>query len=439
MTHDPAIAPRENAHTRVAFAACFGTFLEWYDFLTFAALAVWFGPLFFPPENPTAALLASLATFGAGMVVRPLGAALFGSLGDRIGRRKVFMITILLMGGATLAVGLLPTYTQAGLWAPAMLLILRLIQGLSAGGEIGGSAVYLTEHAPVRNRGLYTSVLQLMGPLGILASTLQIAFLQQTLSAEEFLAWGWRVPFWVSLLLLIISLKARMALHETPIFHALQAQAALAKTPLRDCFQDRQTLARMGILFLCVSAGGGVLFFSAQVYSGVFLKTVAGFNGAQSSALVAIGTATLFPLTLLAGWLSDRIGRRKVVLTGLLLGAICIQPVFNGWLTSTATSSSLQPALLMVLITLPLALVTGPQTALLAELFPARTRYSAAALPHNLAAGWVGGLLPFFITLINDMTGTPVSGLWYPTILLAIAFVVGLKYLPETRGVDLRQ
>lgn len=439
MTHDPAIAPRENAHTRVAFAACFGTFLEWYDFLTFAALAVWFGPLFFPPENPTAALLASLATFGAGMVVRPLGAALFGSLGDRIGRRKVFMITILLMGGATLAVGLLPTYTQAGLWAPAMLLILRLIQGLSAGGEIGGSAVYLTEHAPVRNRGLYTSVLQLMGPLGILASTLQIAFLQQTLSAEEFLAWGWRVPFWVSLLLLIISLKARMALHETPIFHALQAQAALAKTPLRDCFQDRQTLARMGILFLCVSAGGGVLFFSAQVYSGVFLKTVAGFNGAQSSALVAIGTATLFPLTLLAGWLSDRIGRRKVVLTGLLLGAISIQPVFNGWLTSTATSSSLQPALLMVLITLPLALVTGPQTALLAELFPARTRYSAAALPHNLAAGWVGGLLPFFITLINDMTGTPVSGLWYPTILLAIAFVVGLKYLPETRGVDLRQ
>ena len=427
-----------NPHTRVAIAACFGTFLEWYDFLTFAALAVWFGPLFFPPENPTAALLASLATFGAGMVVRPIGAALFGSLGDRIGRRKVFMITIALMGGATLAVGLLPTYAQAGLWAPALLVTLRLLQGLSAGGEIGGSAVYLTEHAPTRNRGLFTSVLQLMGPLGILASTLQIAFLQQILSSDEFMQWGWRVPFWVSLILLLISLRVRSALHETPIFEALQAKAALTRTPLRDCFRDSQTLARMGILFLCISAGGGVLFFSAQVYSGVFLKTVAGFSGAHSSLLVAAGTAALFPLTLFAGWLSDRIGRRKVILSGLLLGACSLLPVFQGWLTHALNNASVAIGL-MLLITLPLALVTGPQTAILAELFPASTRYSAAALPHNLAAGWVGGLLPFFITLINDATDNPLAGLWYPTALLAIAFIVGLKYLPETRGVDLSE
>lgn len=428
--------PAPKTPIRVAVAACFGTFLEWYDFLTFAALAVWFGPLFFPPENPTAALLASLATFGAGMIVRPLGAAFFGSLGDRIGRRKVFMITIALMGGATLAVGLLPTYAQSGLWAPALLVSLRLLQGLSAGGEIGGSAVYLTEHAPVKNRGLFTSVLQLMGPLGILASTLQIALLQQMLSTEDFMSWGWRVPFWVSLVLLLISLKVRAALHETPIFHALQAQAALTQTPLRDCFRDRQTLARMGLLFLCISAGGGILFFSAQVYSGVFLKTVAGFEGAHSSLLVAIGTAVLFPLTLLAGWLSDRIGRRKVVLTGLLLGACSILPVFHGWLTYGPHQMPIAMGL-MILMTLPLALVTGPQTALLAELFPARTRYSAAALPHNLAAGWVGGLLPFVITLINDQTGHPLAGLWYPAVFLAIAFVVGLRYLPETRGTDL--
>ncbi len=428
----------QKTQTRVAVAACFGTFLEWYDFLTFAALAVWFGPLFFPPENPTAALLASLATFGAGMIVRPLGAALFGSLGDRIGRRKVFMITIALMGGATLAVGLLPTYAQAGLWAPALLVSLRLVQGLSAGGEIGGSAVYLTEHAPVRNRGLFTSILQLMGPLGILASTLQIALLQQLLSTEDFMSWGWRVPFWVSLVLLLISLKVRAALHETPIFHALQARSALTQTPLRDCFRDRQTLARMGLLFLCISAGGGILFFSAQVYSGVFLKTVAGFEGTHSSLLVAIGTAVLFPLTLLAGWLSDRIGRRKVVLTGLLLGACSILPVFNGWLNSGPAQMPLAIGL-MILMTLPLALVTGPQTALLAELFPARTRYSAAALPHNLAAGWIGGLLPFVITLINEQIGNPLAGLWYPTLFLAVAFVVGLRYLPETRGTDLSQ
>jgi len=425
-----------NPQTRVAAAACFGTFLEWYDFLTFAALAVWFGPLFFPPGDPTAALLASLATFGAGMVVRPLGAAIFGSLGDRIGRRKVFMITIALMGGATLAVGLLPTYAQAGLWAPALLVFLRLLQGLSAGGEIGGSAVYLTEHAPLKNRGLYTSVLQLMGPLGILASTLQIALLQTVLSPEEFMSWGWRVPFWISLVLLLISLKVRAALHETPIFHALQAQATLSRTPLRDCFRDRQTLARMGLLFLCISAGGGILFFSAQVYSGVFLKTVAGFEGAHSSLLVAIGTLVLFPLTLFAGWLSDKIGRRRVVLSGLLIGALTILPIFSGWLSQGPASSG-WAVLFMIVITIPLALVTGPQTAMLAELFPARTRYSAAALPHNLAAGWIGGLLPFFITLINDQVDSPLAGLWYPTVFLAIAFIVGLRYLPETRGTDL--
>ena len=435
---DPAV-PRKNDQRRVAVAACFGTFLEWYDFLTFAALAVWFGPLFFPADDPTAGLLASLATFGAGMVVRPLGAALFGSLGDRIGRRKVFMITIALMGGATLAVGLLPTYAQAGLWAPALLLTLRLLQGLSAGGEIGGSAVYLTEHAPVKSRGLFTSVLQLMGPLGILASTLQIAFLQRWLPAEDFLAWGWRVPFWVSLLLLLISIKARIALHETPIFHELQAQAKLSRTPLRDCFRDRQTLARMGILFLCISSGGAVLFFSAQVYSGVFLKTVAGQSGADSSLLVAVGTAVLFPLTLLAGWLSDHVGRRPVVITGLLLGGLNIYPVFAQWLTlaTSLSPSFMTAALLMMLITLPLALVTGPQTALLAELFPARTRYSAAALPHNLAAGWIGGLLPLIVTFISEQRGDPLAGLWYPTILLGVAFVVALRWLPETRGCDL--
>ena len=440
-SNSPAPLPTQGAR-RVAIAACYGTFLEWYDFLTFAALAVWFGPLFFPPENPTAGLLASLATFGAGMIVRPLGAAFFGSLGDRIGRRKVFMMTIVLMGGATLAVGLLPTYAQAGLWASFLLLVLRLLQGLSAGGEIGGSAVYLTEHAPTRSRGLFTSVLQLMGPLGILASTLQIAWLQQALTSEEFLAWGWRVPFWVSFLLLLISIKARIALHETPIFHQLQAQAKLSRTPLRDCFRDRQTLARMGILFLCISAGGGVLFFSAQVYSGVFLKTIAQLNGADSSLLVAIGTMVLFPLTLFAGWLSDHVGRRPVVIAGLTLGCLSIYPVFHQWLVlsqSPAHAVFWPAALLMMMLTLPLALVTGPQTALLAELFPARTRYSAAALPHNLAAGWIGGLLPFVVTLINERSGDPLAGLWYPTLLLGLALLVALRWLPETQGRDLSQ
>ena len=187
-----------NSYRKIAIATCFGTFLEWYDFLTFATLAVVFGPLFFPSSDPSTGLLASLATFGVGMVVRPVGAAIFGSMGDRIGRKPVFMITIALMGLATVSVGFLPTYAQVGIWAPILLVSLRLLQGLSAGGEIGGGAVYLTEHAGSEYRGFKTSFLQLMGPLGILFSTLQITFLRQWLSPEEFLSWGWRAPFWIS-------------------------------------------------------------------------------------------------------------------------------------------------------------------------------------------------------------------------------------------------
>lgn len=518
-----------NLQRQVAVAACFGTFLEWYDFLTFATLATYFGPLFFPPENPVAGLLASLATFGAGMVVRPLGAALFGSLGDRIGRRRVFIVTIVLMGIATVGVGLLPTYAQVGLLAPGLLLALRLLQGLSVGGEIGGSAVYLTEHAPNGRRGLFTSVLQLMGPLGMMASAAQLVLLQSWLSETDFAAWGWRVPFLVSALLLAVSLKSRVALHESPVFRQLQEKNALSATPLRDCFRDRTTLARMGVLALCISAGGSLLFFSAQVYTTVFLKSVVKLEAKTASQLVMVATVALFPLTLAAGALSDRIGRRPVLLAGLLVGALTLLPVFQAfipagnpamarfqrdvpvvlagsdcsyspfaaptsdcaraqeWLVkqgvtytrddlpagspatvrigtadpvATNDPSALAPLLeaagwpaqadpaqvdgltLVLLLLVPIvavALITGPQTAVLAELFPARTRYSAVALPHNLAAGWIGGLSPFVVTLLNVRYGDGTAGLWYPTVLLGLAFLVGLRFLPETKQARLEE
>ena len=296
---------------KVVIAACFGTFLEWYDFLTFASLAIYFSVLFFPADDPVAALLASLGTFGVGMIVRPLGAAIFGSLGDRHGRRTIFLVTIIVMGVSTVLVGLLPTYEQVGLLAPALLLILRMLQGLSVGGEIGGAAVYLTEHAPEGKRGLYTSVLQLMGPLGMMASTIQIIILQQLLSEPDFKAWGWRIPFLLSAILLAISIKSRMNLHESPVFSHLREKNALAKTPLRECFRDRKTVGRMALLFFCVSAGGSLLFFSAQVYTTVFLKTVVNMPAAQASSLVLITTVALFPATLFCGWLSDKIGRHR--------------------------------------------------------------------------------------------------------------------------------
>lgn len=426
-------------YNKVAIAACFGTFLEWYDFLTFATLAVVFAPLFFPSSDPNTALLASLATFGVGMVVRPFGAAIFGSIGDRIGRRPVFMITITLMGIATVCVGFLPTYAQVGIWAPIMLVILRLLQGLSAGGEIGGSAIYLTEHAGDSDRGFKTSFLQLMGPLGILVSTLQITLIQHWLTAEEFLSWGWRVPFWVSLVLLLLAFKARLVLEETPIFLQLSKTETQSKSPLRDNFNNPETRKRMFLLFFCISAGGAILFFCVQVYTLIFLKTSVKLNSQLVDQLSIYSTAALIPLTIFAGWLSDKVGRKPVIVSGLFLGATLILPAFN--MLQEVGQESIQnnssPTIIATLILIGLsailALVVGPQTAILAELFPAKTRNSAATLPHNLAAGWIGGLLPLIVTWLNQYWTSNIAGLWYPTIFLGIGAIVAWIYLPETK------
>ena len=429
-----------HSYRKVAIAACFGTFLEWYDFLTFATLAVVFAPLFFPSTDPNTALLASLATFGVGMVVRPIGAALFGSMGDQIGRKPVFMITIALMGLATVGVGFLPTYTQVGIWAPILLVALRLLQGLSAGGEIGGSAVYLTEHAGAEHRGFKTSFLQLMGPLGILFSTLQIALLRSQLSPEEFQSWGWRVPFWISIALLIVAFKARMALEETPVFLKLIEKGHKTESQLLNNFKDPEIRKRMLLLFLCVSSSGAILFFCVQVYTSIFLKTTVQIPAILVDQLSIYATIALLPLTIFAGWLSDRLGRKPVVLTGLILGALFILPAFHllealgVGVNEGSLASATAIAFTLIGLSGILALVVGPQTALLAELFPAKSRNSAATLPHNLAAGWIGGLLPFIVTWLNQQWGNSIAGLWYPTIFLAISAVIAVRYLPETRS-----
>jgi len=349
------------------------------------------------------------------------------------------------MGLATVSVGFLPTYAQVGIWAPILLVGLRLLQGLSAGGEIGGSAVYLTEHAGNEQRGFKTSFLQLMGPLGILFSTLQIALLRNYLPPEEFVAWGWRVPFWISVVLLLIAFKARMALEETPVFLELSKSNQKTEHPLLSNFRDPQTRKRMFLLFFCISAGGAVLFFCVQVYTSIFLKSSVKLPPAVVDQLIIYATLILFPLTLFAGWLSDKVGRKPVVISGLAIGAIFIQPTFQilqdlgqQYLEFPNTNSALVLiGLLLTGLSLSLALVVGPQTALLAELFPAKTRNSAATLPHNLAAGWIGGLLPLIVTWLNQQWGNDLAGLWYPTIFLASAAIVAFLYLPETKKVNL--
>ena len=434
---------KKGAHSyrKIATAACFGTFLEWYDFLTFATLAVVFGPLFFPSSDPSTGLLASLATFGVGMIVRPIGAAIFGSMGDRIGRKPVFMITIALMGLATFCVGFLPTYAQVGIWAPILLVGLRLLQGLSAGGEIGGSAVYLTEHAGNEYRGFKTSFLQLMGPLGILFSTLQIALLRVYLSPEEFEAWGWRIPFWISLLLLIIAFQARRSLEETPVFLELINKTKNVESQLLNNFKNPEIRKRMFLLFFCISSSGAVLFFCVQVYTAIFLKTSVNLNFSLVDQLSIYATLSLLPLTVFAGWLSDKVGRKPVVLGGIILGAICIYPAFelmqhlgNIYKQDNDVKALIGIGATLTILSCALAFVVGPQTALLAELFPAKNRNSAATLPHNLAAGWVGGLLPLIVTWLNQAWESKLAGLWYPIIFLVIAAMIAIFHLPETKN-----
>jgi MFS family permease len=276
-----------------------------------------------------------------------------------------------------------------------------------------------------------------MGPLGILFSTLQIALLRYYLSNEEFLAWGWRVPFWISIVLLIIAFKARMALEETPVFLELNKNSEKVKKPLRSNFKDAHTRKRMFLLFFCVSAGGAVLFFSVQVYTAIFLKTSVKLEPQLVDQLSIYATLVLLPLTLFAGWLSDKIGRKPVVVSGLILGAVFIHPAYQLLQQFGQANNLGMIVLILTMLSLSLALVVGPQTALLAELFPAKTRNSAATFPHNLAAGWIGGLLPLIVTWLNQKWESDVAGLWYPTIFLASGALVALLYLPETHKTNL--
>ncbi|MGF6999647.1 MFS transporter [Paraburkholderia sp. GAS32] len=315
---------------QVVLAAALGTVFEWYDFFIYGSLAVFFGTLFFPKGNESAAILASLATFGAGFVLRPFGAIVFGKLGDTIGRKYTFLVTMLIMGLSTAVVGLLPTYEAIGWVAPVVLVILRLLQGLAVGGEFGGAVTYISEHAQVHNRGLMTSWLQITGTIGLLLSLLVIMGLRSLMPDAAFAAWGWRIPFLLSIALLVLSLYIRLKLGESPVFAEMKAHGRQSKNPIRDTLGDRKTLKLVLVAIFGAVSGQAVVWYTGHFYSLYFLTATLKLDYQSAYLYLTIALVLGTPFFVIFGALSDRIGRKWVMLSGCLLSAVLFVPIFHG-------------------------------------------------------------------------------------------------------------
>jgi MFS family permease len=432
---DAEVSP-PGTRRRATAAAVTGTVFEWFDFFLYGSLVAVFGRQFFPPGDETTGLLAALAAFGAGWVVRPLGALVFGRMGDRVGRKRTFLVTIVLMGGATVGIGLLPTYAQVGLLAPALLVLLRLVQGFAVGGEFGGAATYVAEHAPPERRALYTSLIQGTGTVGLLLALLVIAATRSALGAADFETWGWRVPFLSSILLLALSVWMRLRLGESPLFERARAADALSRSPLRDAFGSWTHVRSMLVALATLTMAQGVVWSTGQYFPLVYLQSQLGVDVGTTSWLMAcvlLLTAPLFPL---AGALADRIGRRPVVIAGFLMAAALSMPVYAGLRDSAAGGELAFAAALgwLMAMAVPVALTCAPASAYLVELFPTRIRYSAMGLPYHLGNGWFGGFMPLATAGLGAHFGDPLAGLYYPIGLSLFCAVMAVLLMPETRG-----
>jgi hypothetical protein len=325
---EPAALDRK--HSLVIIASSLGTVFEWYDFYIYGTLAAFFGRLFFPPGNETSAYLSSLALFGVGFSVRPFGALVFGRLGDLAGRKYTFLVTIIVMGTSTFLVGLLPTYAGIGFLAPIILVFLRLAQGLALGGEYGGAAIYVAEHAPQGKRGLYTGWIQTTATLGLFLALVVIGLLRGFMTAEQFASWGWRVPFLLSFVLLAVSVYIRLKLEESPIFAEMKAQGRGSKAPLTDSFGRWDNGKIVLTALFGATAGQGVVWYGGQFYALYFLTTTLKVDYVTTYILIATSLLAGAAMLVGCGRLSDAIGRKKIIMAGLLLAALTYQPIFRG-------------------------------------------------------------------------------------------------------------
>jgi MFS family permease len=436
---------------RVLVASSVGTLFEWYDFYLYGSLAVFFGAKFFPAENETARLLASLATFGAGFGVRPLGAIVFGHIGDLIGRKYTFLITMATMGLATALIGLLPTYETLGLGATALLVGLRLLQGLALGGEYGGAATYVAEHVPDNQRGYYTSFIQTTATLGFFLSLLVIGGTRLFFGEQEFSDWGWRIPFLLSFLLLAVSLYIRVKMKESPLFSRLKQAGKTSSNPIKDSFANPENRRYVLLALFGATAGQGVVWYTGQFYALTFLTSTLKIGWQTSYMVMAVALFLTTPLFLYFGRLSDQIGRKRIMLGGCLLGALTYVPIYMG-MKYFGNPGGLDPAdpaqvnvvalvLLIAIQMVYVCMVYGPIAAFLVELFPTRIRYTSMSLPYHLGNGWFGGFLPLIATWLatrewaGDVFGDfkIYTGLIYPIAVCLVTLVVGGLYIRETK------
>ena len=536
----------QSGSAHVVGASALGTLFEWYDFFLYGALAGYIADHFFSGVDSTTAFILALATFAVGFIVRPLGALVFGRIGDRAGRKNTFLVTLAIMGLATILVGVLPGREEIGIAAPLLLVVLRILQGLAIGGEFGGAIVYVAEHAAPERRGLHTSWIPGTALAGLLLSLAVITAVRSAMPAAEFADWGWRVPFLLSAVLLVISLWIRIRLQESPVFRRMKAEQSLSRAPLSEAFLHGPNAKLMLVALFGAVVGQAVTFYTATFYAFYFLERIARVDAATATVLTGIAIVIGAPLVLACGWLSDRCGRKPPLLAGLALAVFLYFPLFGALLDaanpslvqarqaapvvlravpgecslqfdpmgrrafdrsscdvaksllaragighSTIALASPSPARLeiggvvmaapdpsrlgpdaraaaiaeferraqaaleaaghghaadpaeidrprvvaiLVALLFITALVTGPYSALLAELFPARIRYTALSFPQNFGNGWFGGLLPAAAFTIVAATGNVFAGLWYPVILAALCFAVGALALPETRG-----
>jgi MFS family permease len=462
----------EKGLVRVILASAVGTMIEWYDFYIFGSLAATLAPILYPPGNQKFQYIAYLATFAIGFMVRPFGALFFGRIGDLVGRKYAFLVTLSIMGGATALIGFLPTFATAGWFSPIALLVIRVLQGLALGGEYGGATVYVAEHVPDGKRGFYTSFIQITATLGLFASLLVILGTQQAMTPDTFKAWGWRVPFLASIILVTISLYIRLKMKESPIFSQIKAAGMTSAQPLKEAFTKGENLKRVAVSLFGATAGQGVIWYTGQFYVLlVFLQTILKINTKLSSIIVAYALLFAMPFFTVFGALSDKIGRKWLMMAACLLAVLTYLPIYHSMqraagnnvqtLTSVRDKITNAPKLtaltidesgkpvpakepsnpnvpklvfLVFIQVIYVCMIYGPIAAYLVEAFPAKIRYTSLSLPYHIGNGVFGGLVPLVGLYVCESTHNIYAGLYYPMTVAGITFVVGSLFLKETHG-----